>query len=495
MTTATDPNGHTLTNTWDALGNLRTTTDALGRTTSYGYDSLNDVISTTNPAGVTISYTYDISGNLTSVQSPVTQTTGATTTRMLGIRPYLDVVWNVVTLPLQPSNPPTADAFLSALLTSSGGANAYIYTWNGTGFVPTSDNGGVFSGPNFTMQYGVGYLVVNDGAASYPVTGSAPATPVTEALSAGWNLVGLPASSGELASGILASLTAAGAAPLAIERWATTGWEVLSQLSPGVYTGSDFTIAPTDAYFIDLGSAVASWTLPVPMAVTTLSYDPAHPGDVTARTDPDGHTWQYTYDTDGDLHTASDPLTLDYVMAALCGLTRKGRATLVQFVETQWLLHPQLQEQPAIRRALQEFANALEREDQAERMPVYARRDVRLGADTKDLFGRLDALSYPQDGDDMSLSAVLMSLVIEFSLFCGSIHTPIKEPDVAVRVLEAMGAHLDRLNSDDRLTFIHYVRERALAEQRALGRTERIDLMESLAENYGLVHRAPGVTE
>ncbi len=43
-------------------------------------------------------------------------------------------------------------------------------------------------------------------------------------------------------------------------------------------------------------------------ATTCLTYDPAHPGDVIARTDPDGHTARYTYDQYGNLTSASDPL-------------------------------------------------------------------------------------------------------------------------------------------------------------------------------------------
>jgi len=43
-------------------------------------------------------------------------------------------------------------------------------------------------------------------------------------------------------------------------------------------------------------------------ATTCLTYDPAHPGDVIGRTDPDGHTARYTYDQYGNLASASDPL-------------------------------------------------------------------------------------------------------------------------------------------------------------------------------------------
>jgi len=45
------------------------------------------------------------------------------------------------------------------------------------------------------------------------------------------------------------------------------------------------------------------------MTVTVcLTYDPAHPGDVVARTDAGGHTSRYAYDQFGDLARSGDPL-------------------------------------------------------------------------------------------------------------------------------------------------------------------------------------------
>ncbi len=68
------------------------------------------------------------------------------------------------------------------------------------------------------------------------------------------------------------------------------------------------TVGPDDRLWMAEGSAgqLAAATL---AAVTTYSYDPNHPGDLTAITDPDGNTWRYTYDaTTGNLLSSSDPL-------------------------------------------------------------------------------------------------------------------------------------------------------------------------------------------
>src|SRR5205823_580261 len=58
-------------------------------------------------------------------------------------------------------------------------------------------------------------------------------------------------------------------------------------------------------------------------ATTTLSYDPAHPGDVTTLADPDGHVSTFAYDQYGDLTRASDSLseTVTYGYDAIGRLT------------------------------------------------------------------------------------------------------------------------------------------------------------------------------
>jgi RHS repeat-associated protein len=71
VTSITDPNGDTTTQTWDASGNLLSRTDPLGRTTTYTYDAQNNLLTFTDPSGVTTTNTYDVHGNPLTVSTPL----------------------------------------------------------------------------------------------------------------------------------------------------------------------------------------------------------------------------------------------------------------------------------------------------------------------------------------------------------------------------------------------------------------------------------------
>jgi len=74
VTSETDPNGHTSSNTWDSSGNLLSHTDAVSRTTSYAYDAFNDTTAITDPLGVVTHMAYDTHGNLLSISRPLVAT-------------------------------------------------------------------------------------------------------------------------------------------------------------------------------------------------------------------------------------------------------------------------------------------------------------------------------------------------------------------------------------------------------------------------------------
>jgi len=74
VTSVTDPNGHTATTTYDALGDVLSTLDPLSRTTSATYNSFGEPLTKEDGAGVTTTYTYNTDGDLTSVSTPLTGT-------------------------------------------------------------------------------------------------------------------------------------------------------------------------------------------------------------------------------------------------------------------------------------------------------------------------------------------------------------------------------------------------------------------------------------
>jgi len=74
LTSATDPNHHLTTFSWDSNANLLSATDALSHTGTFTYDSLNDLTSATNRLNVTTTYTYDSHGNVLTAATPLTGT-------------------------------------------------------------------------------------------------------------------------------------------------------------------------------------------------------------------------------------------------------------------------------------------------------------------------------------------------------------------------------------------------------------------------------------
>lgn len=74
-TSVTDPEGDVTRYEYDAGGNLVKTVDPTGAATAYEYDAKGNVTSVTDPTGATTRITYDAAGNLTSVTDP----SGATT--------------------------------------------------------------------------------------------------------------------------------------------------------------------------------------------------------------------------------------------------------------------------------------------------------------------------------------------------------------------------------------------------------------------------------
>jgi len=75
VTSTTDPNGHVVSQTLDAFGNVLSSTTPGGRVTRRTYNAFNEPLTTTDPNGVKSTMTYDPRGNLTSVSTPLSGTT------------------------------------------------------------------------------------------------------------------------------------------------------------------------------------------------------------------------------------------------------------------------------------------------------------------------------------------------------------------------------------------------------------------------------------
>ena len=74
----------------------------------------------------------------------------------------------------------------------------------------------------------------------------------TQTLVPGWNLVSVPlAGSGQTASTLLSSLTAAGLNPLEVAHWTGSGWQTLvMQSQGGTPVGTDFPLDAQSGYFV-----------------------------------------------------------------------------------------------------------------------------------------------------------------------------------------------------------------------------------------------------
>lgn len=78
-TKVTDPLGHSITATYDTAGNRLTATDPNGHTSSWTYNGLNETTSGSDALGTTTTFTYDSAGNLLKKSTPLAGTTDVAT--------------------------------------------------------------------------------------------------------------------------------------------------------------------------------------------------------------------------------------------------------------------------------------------------------------------------------------------------------------------------------------------------------------------------------
>lgn len=250
---AADPSGRTVAFAYDIGGNLVAATNANGGVTHFTYDAAHRLLTMTDPRGGVVKNTYDSQGRVTSQTDPL----GRTTT--FG---YLGDNFSVggTTRITDPKGNVTLETYAFGL-------RRWITRGFGTAAAATS-----------TFEYDPATLgIVKETDANGHVT--------TRTFDRFGNLVATADALGRKATATYNNLN-----------------EVLTSTDPlGVTT--------TNVYDARGNRLSTSTPVGAATAKTTYAYgDPAHPGDVTSVTDPNGHVWTLAYDLYGNRTKIADPL-------------------------------------------------------------------------------------------------------------------------------------------------------------------------------------------
>jgi hypothetical protein len=150
--------------------------------------------------------------------------------------------WNLITLPVRPDPPLTAQSMLDAIA-SQGGACTEIDRWRNGGW-EAFIAGLPFN--NFSIELGRGYFLRCTTALDFRVRGFELTSGVPLALTPGWNLVGIPYPPDFYsASTLLAAIALQGGECSEVDRWQNGGWSA--------YVGlpfNDFAIEADKGYFL-----------------------------------------------------------------------------------------------------------------------------------------------------------------------------------------------------------------------------------------------------
>jgi RHS repeat-associated protein len=285
-----DRNGYVTSLAYNSSGQLTTVTDPAGRTLTFAYNSSGQLGSVTDPAGRVVGYGYDANGNLTSVTDP----SGAVT------RYGYDGTHRLTTM-TDPRGGATINSYDSSnrVVSQTDPMNRVMsFAYGPTTTTITDPNG------NVSVQTFNSYLQLIK-----MVRGQGSAQPAVSTFT--YN-----AYTGEKTS------TTDPNGHTTFTNWDARGNEINLTDALGRYisatydTANDLTSITdnsgvTTTYTYDAKGNLTSSSKPLigtaTVATTGYGYDPAHPGDMTSMTDPDGHTAHMSYDADGDLASATDP--------------------------------------------------------------------------------------------------------------------------------------------------------------------------------------------
>lgn len=160
--------------------------------------------------------------------------------------------WNLITLPMTPSQTFNAETLLQAINTQ-GGNCTQIAQWQSSSW--NTYNLGVSVG-QFAITLGRGYFVRCSQVGTWTFEGAPLASGVTLNLISGWNLVGIPyPASGLMASTILNDINTQGGNCTALTRWFSSAWNSYNPALPF----TDFSILPDEGYFVQC-TAPSSYT-------------------------------------------------------------------------------------------------------------------------------------------------------------------------------------------------------------------------------------------
>jgi hypothetical protein len=171
--------------------------------------------------------------------------------------------WNLISLPLSPTDALDAQMVLTVLLAQTGGSYAEIDAYSSGQWSPSLyDDAGGIGGDNFTLQLGHGYALYSDKAGSITITGTAVGAQ-TVGLSPGWNLVGFPdaasnpSTAGTVLTGLLGQTNGSYAE---IDGYAGGQWNPNAYDDHGNQGGTNFTVQTGQGYALYTDKAA---TLPL----------------------------------------------------------------------------------------------------------------------------------------------------------------------------------------------------------------------------------------
>ena len=294
VASVTDPDGHTSTSTYDSRGNLLSHTDALERTTKYAYDALDDTTAIVDPLGVTTVMTYDAAGNLLTTARPLTDLTQGTTASFVkrdtstqgswkdryGADGYA-IVNDSTSYPRYATVTPNGQSSYTWAASGSD-VRALQQTLNPTGRIAAT----WYANDSFTIDANLTDGEVHRVALYCLDWDGNNRTQRVDVLDAVTGAVLDTQSLAEFTNGEYLVWTVSGHVRIHVTNTGPTNAVV-----SGIFFDPPQTLPPHAA-----------------VSATTLTYDPQHPGDVVAKTDPLGHVSHYTYDAYGDRTRVSDPV-------------------------------------------------------------------------------------------------------------------------------------------------------------------------------------------